>query len=480
MQLLIRLAFPERRYHGRLSEDQLEYPPAPARLFQSLIAATHVGAYSLRHTELRDKALRWLESLSPPVIEAPAVRETGDNVINYVPNNDDGGKDSPLVHKRTARSFLTSAFPGEAKLCYRWNFEPTRESCEAATTICAMTGLMTHLGQHQDIVYAYGEVLDESDQADSDRLYMPFERQDGHLTAPMSGSLDAYRERYNRVIGGKSKEDVTVPLRRVDYQRSQTVSLEYPLALFELWRNEDERLRFDPRDLLQPAAMTRHAMIEWLAKHPDIAGFYGESYVSRMVSGHENGGDAAGPHLACVPIPSLDDRGVADGLIRRVLLVGLGCNDDHSRELFESVVGGIAGAPLKDRDREIGYLKPAPINDTVLSLFRARPRRVWRTVTPIILTGMMRPGRGAESLILRALRQSGIDEGHIDSIAAFKGPIVPKTLHPLDYRVAPRNYLAETPRFHAEVIFNRPVRGLLVAGRGRHYGFGLMIPCREE
>ena len=83
-------------------------------------------------------------------------------------------------------------------------------------------------------------------------------------------------------------------------------------------------------------------------------------------------------------------------------------------------------------------------------------------------------------LLARALKQAGFDEKDIESVAAFSGPIVPKTVHALDYCIDEKSYLAQTPRYHAEVIFKRPVEGALVVGRGRHCGFGLMLPCLEN
>jgi len=153
MQLRIEVTFPDRRYHGRssdnLSAEQIEYPPSPSRLFQALIAASHTGVYGQVHVNARDRALGWLEALPPPTIEAPPANETGRGVINYVPNNDNGSKDDPLEHVRTAKSFLSVAFPGEARLAYRWKFDETAEALDSAETICEMCRLMTHLGKHQ-------------------------------------------------------------------------------------------------------------------------------------------------------------------------------------------------------------------------------------------------------------------------------------------------------------------------------------------
>ena len=72
MQLNLMVTFATSRYHGRISEDELEFPPSPSRLFQALIAGSHCGAYGMVHSDKRDRALRWLELLEPPVIETPA------------------------------------------------------------------------------------------------------------------------------------------------------------------------------------------------------------------------------------------------------------------------------------------------------------------------------------------------------------------------------------------------------------------------
>jgi CRISPR-associated protein Csb2 len=473
MQLQIKLRFPARRYHGRRSEDELEFPPAPARLFQALIAGSHCGVYGVVHTDARDRALRWLETLEPPVIEAPAVCQTGAGITNYVPNND-----NKLEHIRTAKSFLANVFPPDATLIFRWRFAASVEAEENAAMVCAMAKLITHLGQHQDVVYASGAVTD--DDATADGAFLPAERPDGEWAAPRPGALAAYQERYQAWLRGENKDNFTIPVRCVHYRPPNTLSFDAPLALFELWRKEDERRRFDPRELRQPAAMVRHALIDWLEAHPAFIKQYGQDLTSRLIAGHEADRQHDGSHIACVPLPSLNAEGQADGWLRRVLLVGYGCEDAMSQELFDSIADGINGAALLDQGKPKGYLKRATPNDAVLRQFIGKGQRVWRTVTPIILTGLMRRGRGAEVLIARALKQTGINEEDIESIAVFSGPIVPKSVHALDYQIEKSSYLAQTPRYHAEIIFKRPVEGILVVGRGKHCGFGLLMPCLEN
>ena len=478
MQLQITLRFAQHRYHGRRSEDELEFPPAPARLFQALIAGSHCGAYGVVHAAARDRALRWLESLEPPVIVAPAACLTGTGITNYVPNNDNGSKDNPLEHVRTAKGFLANVFPPNATLLYRWQFVASPETEENAAVICAMSKLITHLGQHQDVVHASGAMSDEEDLPDG--VLLPADQPDGDWASPKPGALAAYQERYQAWGRGESKDNVTIPLRRTHYCPPNTLSIDAPMALFEMWRDEDERLRFDPRDLRQPAAMVRHAMIEWSLAHPKFVQHYGKELAERLIAGHEADRQHNGAHIACVPLPSLHAEGKADGWLRRVLLIGYGCEDTVAKELFESITDGINGAALTDRDKSRGFLKKAALTDGVLRQFIGKGQRVWRTVTPIILTGLMRRGRGASALLARALKQAGVPESDIESVAAFSGPIVPKTLHALDYQIDRDSYLAQTPRYHAEVIFKRPVEGALVVGRGRHCGFGLLMPCLDN
>lgn len=487
MQLKLTVTFATGRYHGRAGDEELEFPPSPSRLFQALIAGSHCGAYGLIHTDKRDQALRWLESLEPPVIEVPIGREAGQGMTNYVPNNDD---QIPLAHApnsghvRTAKPLLAMAFPAGNEVLYRWCFDGVHEAMEHAAVLCSMAHLVTHLGQHQDTVYVHGEVTAEATVSGQADVRLPIEKNDGLWSSPKAGALHAYRRRYQVWLNGDSKDDVPVPSRRVEYRPLGTISFDAPLALYELWRNEDERLRYEPRDLRQPAAMGRHAMIEWLAARPAFREHYGAELTSRLIAGHEadeqQRAQFDGAHIACVPIPSLHEDGKADGWMRRVLLIGFGCEEGAATELFESVANGINGADLKDRSAKVGYLKRASSNDSVLRLFIGKPYRVWRTVTPIVMTGLMRRGRGAEALISRALKQAGVSESDIESIAAFSGPVVPGTVRALDYRIEKKSYLAQTPRYHAEVIFKRPITGPLVVGRGRHLGFGLMLPYRER
>jgi len=68
MHLDIHVTFTAGHFHG------FEWPPAPTRLFQALVAGTHRGAHGLLHADVRDRALEWLESLPAPAILAIATK----------------------------------------------------------------------------------------------------------------------------------------------------------------------------------------------------------------------------------------------------------------------------------------------------------------------------------------------------------------------------------------------------------------------
>src|SRR5262245_17180386 len=122
--LLLSVHFHEGRYHGRP-----DWPPAPARLFQALVAGTAQGATLAEEDHC---ALRWLETLEPPVIAAPPMRR-GQSFKNFVPNNDRDAVENrkfknhrdylaALSKIRTSKDIRPLLFNAEAPILYVWTF----------------------------------------------------------------------------------------------------------------------------------------------------------------------------------------------------------------------------------------------------------------------------------------------------------------------------------------------------------------------
>lgn len=467
MHLEIEVVFTAGHFHGE------EWPPAPARLFQALIAATHRGAQKLLHAEIRDQALRWLENLEPPVIvAAEAISRDRELLTNYVPNNDD--KLATGGHVRTAKGMAChSLAEGRDHVSYRWHFPEETAAAQNADVVSAMASLVTYLGRSVDLVYARGRLLKQPNPfpAETYRIYQPVVEDGGQWLSPAPGFLEHCHARYPQSVS-QAPPDFTNS-RQVKYVIDGVQSVTIPTAVFELWKSDESRLAYAPRDLRQPSGMTRHALQRWTSQNPRIADIYGADLIARFLHGHRSASSpepSEGGHIAIVPLPSTNANFTADGWLRRIALIGFGCETTLARALFHDAARGLHGAALFDQDIPVGQLRKT----SVLSDPWTDWGSTWRSATPIVLPGYTRKGRSRESLVLRALIQAGFDAANVDSIAASGSPLVPKTSLSKDYRV--RDYLGTTTRCHAEIVFKKLVAGPLVIGRGRYVGFGLMLP----
>ena len=115
---LVTVRFYEGRYHGNG-----DWPPAPARLFQALLAGAARGATV---PEAAQEALDWLEAQGPPVIAAPD-RLLGQGYDNYVPLNDldaklSGDIDEATALVRAAKRIQPMLFDADASFLYSWTF----------------------------------------------------------------------------------------------------------------------------------------------------------------------------------------------------------------------------------------------------------------------------------------------------------------------------------------------------------------------
>lgn len=486
MQLLITVQFPFGRFHGR------EFPPSPSRLFQALIAGSHRGVYEKQHPETRNRALSWLENLAPPVIERAAFVESGSGVVNYVPNNDNS-----FTHIKTAKSLRAFIVADDAAAVrYVWQLADTDENRTNAAVVGKMARLLTHLGHGQDAVFARGEIRSATTAANKSKspalaeVLHPQERAGADWPAPRAGALTAYRDRYARFLATGNSHARPAPSRQVEYWPADTLNLRVPCAPLEMrqWDDDDTFHGVDARCLRQPVAQVRHALSEFFksAAGARFEATYGADLITRKIFGHEPQPKAdaknkavEAPHLAIIPLPNLFPSGYADGWMRRVLLVGFGFTGALEQQLFNDVARQMNGAELKDRARQMPVarlLRPENAQDDKVfkKFLHARPARVWRSVTPIILPGMNRRSRDPRLLVHSALAKIGLGPEVVESVAVSRSPLITNTFHAMSYNVS--GYLNETPRYHAEIIFKRPVVGLLAVGRGRHTGFGLMYP----
>ena len=159
--LLVAVRFHEGRYHGTGG-----WPPAPARLFQALMAGAARGAEI--PVAARD-ALDWLERLPPPVIAAPR-GEPSQGYTAFVPNNDldaalsekqATGIEDAVASARVGKTVRPTLFDASAPLLYCWHFGGDEAP---AAGLCETAGQLYQLGRGIDAAWADAAVL-EADMA---------------------------------------------------------------------------------------------------------------------------------------------------------------------------------------------------------------------------------------------------------------------------------------------------------------------------
>ena len=180
-------------------------------------------------------------------------------------------------------------------------------------------------------------------------------------------------------------------------------------------------------------------------------------------------------------MPSIYGR-FGDGLIRRVLIVE---PPDSAGDVAHMLELKLSGCVLSgSRGQPACCLAPSDPEDwTFARYLPPSKRKVWRTVTPVVLHGFNSDRRGTisltktERLLLRSFAMAGYGEDMIEGFAFQGAPWWQGTKHASAIRVP--DHLSGYPRIHVEVRFRRGVRGPVLAGIGRHYGIGLFAATGE-
>jgi CRISPR-associated protein Csb2 len=458
----IRVSWPDGTYHGR------EWPPAPLRLYQAMLAGYRTG----RAPDSRlDAALMHLETLDPPVIHAPPAVEQAP-VAAAVPNNDG---DVTLEH--WAQGAQQKAQASEAKLrtirirrpwrfdgpvTYTWTASP--QTAEYLPALALLAGSLTALGQGTDLAWATVSAGGFSDQG---LAYHPAPAGNRWLTVPYPGAYAVLEQRYQALrhrIQGTAVHGVPEPDHTQRRYRSELDPPGHLWSLFSLhdpgteqpWSAEGSRL-------LDVAAMTRHAIHEAAQRGgldaATIAALMGHSEAERIL---------------IHPLPNVGHQ-YADGRIRRVLLCAPATLD---LRVWRAVVYRLTGSGLTPLGaaEPIAMLMPAPTDDKLIGRYVGESTR-WTTATPVVLPGhdhrrgKPRPQRS----LARLLRHAGIPEALVDQATFEPAPRLCGSLRALDCRLP--SHLAGLPTAHISVSCTIPIPGPIALGAGVGYGFGVFAVC---
>ena len=454
------------RYHGR------EWPPAPYRLYQAMLAGC---ARSARGDPALEAAMRHLETLPPPVITAPPVGATTETTA-AVPHND---ADAALaLHARGALALARAqaaksrtrrtrrARHVEGTVTYDWRATPATAAHRDAFARIARS--VTALGCGIDLATAQLSLHAEPPPAAPGIRYTPAPAARHRLRVPWPGAFEAleaaYRANRTRIGAVTVAGPNEPPVRTVAYGSE----LEPPpvrIAAFALRDPDDRPLGVEGTRAFAVAAMVRHAV----GRAARAAGLDRGVISELMGHGGEN-------RIRVQPLPTVGHRH-ADGRVRRVMLTApLGLPGDA----WADVVARLAGVPLlaEDARAPTGVLAPLDRGDAVLRRFRAESRR-WTTATPVVLPGRdHRRGRPRPHRALaRLLHHAGIADALLESAALEPAPRLAGSAPAHRYQ-RPR-HLAHYPFAHLSVTWRTAVAGPLALGAGTGYGLGLLVPVPD-
>jgi len=517
-ELTIQCRFIAYSYTGvrqnRDGRDELDWPPAPARLHQAFIASTLTNLPDSERAAFSDKtleALRWLESLPSPEIIASKLADDSEHrraLLVAMPHNSPAKGDFSRYHPDLAPVLrATPEHDGELSGAYRW-MSDTPEFCRNAElhlpALHEAAAKLRYIGRAEDRVecevhwHTNGiqepiseslEVWRPASQAEDINLLIARPKSTDELMAE-------FQQAETRIARG-AKRPARLFLREQSYTRDAAEGLlPVHVAIFQILRdtgNPDQlpevcdainahRWRSPLRAL---ACKTAKNVDRW--NDPVLA--------DELISGHHSGGGhTQQPHLAFVPLPSFSLGGKADGRVRRFALLGYSNpeNANAAASIYRTLAASLDGETVESDFRL--KLIADQRKDKVWPLY-TRASRCWVSVTPLVIArGFKVPTHAPDGtqlssnerhlrrhsewvkLVRSSLRDIRLPADLVDTcqIQLTPSPLLSTTERAERYR--PKEERA--PFVHARLEFPRCVRGPLLMGDRRYQGFGLFLPTQ--
>ena len=405
-----------------------EWPPAPARLYAALIAATH----EFRFGEDVLQAVRNLEDTAPALTVPEADIYPPHTAM--VPNAH--SLSYPFVREEYSAQPAHEVVPA-GPLVYHW---PVPQAAVAGVT--AAVGHLYRLGRGESLVI--GTVL-RSDQAPTPD-WLPDPLGDRSLRVPLAGRYQTLERDY------RAGRNTAIPDPPIRYRRTSpgpTAAAAGPWSDL-LALKVSPKTPVDLRHAAWLAEGLRRAVLAQLADaaHPQI-------------HGHQ-----PSLHLAWASLPNVG-HAHGDGH-----LVGVGAwlphdfDGEAQRQLRQAL---LAVDQISYGGRRIAVALPKTDSAALDRVTWAKPARVWATATPLVLDY-----RAGEADRNRAVKTALMRSGYPKPVRVIHSTVCSLIGGVLAGEVRPRK--SPNPRVHALIEFAEPVTGPVLAGAERYFGLGLFRP----
>lgn len=517
--LLIQCRFIAHSYsgvrQGSSLRDQLDWPPAPSRLHQGLMACTLTSlpeSLFKDHGEPTLDALRWLENLSPPeIIASRLVDDSGYRraLMVAMPHNSPAKGDFARYHNDLA-PVLRATPVGDTMLtvCYLWHEESPDFLAQAGLHLPVLQDAgarLRYLGRAEDQVECEVRWTNDS-EADLELglfdVWRPSELDsEVVLLVPRQDSttelLDAFKDTATRQAR-EAKPPARFFLREQRYAKN-TAEVRRPVytAIFQVYEIETpDPLVCDPINAHKYRSGLRNLACELAA---DERPWMKPELARELISGHtKDCSHTLQPHLAFVPLPSISLSGKGDGRVRRFALLGYASEShlDAARSIYRTLAANLDRK--FDDERKPSWelqLDDSQNRDKVWHLYNSASQN-WASVTPVAISrGFTVPkftsdGRPLSSnekyqkkinewkkLLRDSLRHVSLPQGLINGteIEISMTPFLPKCERAEKFR-APGE---KSVLVHVRLAFPEPVRGPFLLGDRRYFGLGLFAPVIE-
>ena len=390
--LLVAVRFHEGRYHGAGG-----WPPAPAKLYQALLAGAANGAMI---PDVARDALDWLECLPPPTIAAPR-GAPGQRFTVFVPNND---IDAALSRKnasdiedakatvRVGKTVRPILFDDTKPLLYCWYFD---DDDSRAKVLCELAECLYRFGRGIDMAWAKADVLDANVAQEriieqGDIVYRPSVGGDASrdLLCPQPGTarsliarFEGMRTRFRR--GGTNRKPVRVFVQPAKPLLASVAYNAPPICLVFALRGTEARSGFAAQRLSEAASLVATVRDRAAARLCEAIPALARDVERYLVGRGATDADKAA-RVRIVPLPSIGHPH-ADMAIRRLAI-----HVPQSCPLrADDVAWAFAQVAWTDADGVI-LAELQPVDDGVMAERYARRERCWRSVTPLALMNARR------------------------------------------------------------------------------------------